>query len=80
MNTGHHRTIAAAFFFLLRLFSFFRLRLGLLARARTHVCIANRASGIDASGNAFFRTVTNGGFLGLPVLHALQKVGFVHLV
>ena len=64
-STAH----AAAFIFLrLRLLGFFRLRLGFLARALAHVDAANGTIGVDASGNAFFSTATNGGF-GLPVLH-----------
>ena len=62
-------THAAAFIFhRLRLLGFFRLRIGFLARALAHVDAANGTIGVDASGNAFFSTATNGGF-GLPVLH-----------
>ena len=61
-------THAAAFFFFRRLLGFFRLRLGFHTRALAHVDAANRASGVDASGNAFIGAATNGGF-GLPVLH-----------
>ena len=63
-STAH----VAAFFFFRRLLGFFRLRLGFHTRALAHVDAANRASGVDASGNAFIGAATNGGF-GLPVLH-----------